>query len=198
MYKSVRFSLLCVAALAGLSACATTSSDYLMNGIDPVSAKAAGSAASKTASSNVDTANVDKSGAATELAADASAIDADAASETAVARKASDETCEQFYKNAKVYLRASQQSVQNQVALAQMGVMILATVATGGVGGLGISSATGQMLAQQVATTGVQLGGAYAINGINKKSGPIAKVLKTAETLGCKVEFTQKTAQKAP
>jgi len=105
-------------------------------------------------------------------------------------RTVDDPVCVNFYNNAKTYIAEANKPNQGKNFLTRLGLGILAGVATGGIANAGINSTVGQIAAAQTVSTAVSQGGHLALQGLNKKSGPGAKVVKVAEQLHCPINLT--------
>lgn len=104
-------------------------------------------------------------------------------------RAETDPVCVSFYENARTYITEANKPNPGGNFLKAVGISVLAGVATGGIASSGISSTVGQIAAQQATSTAIYQGSNMALQGMNKKSGPAAKVVKAAESLGCPVNF---------
>jgi len=105
-------------------------------------------------------------------------------------REETDPVCQSFYKNAQTYVAEANKPNPGKNFLTTLGISVLAGAATGGIASSGISSTVGQIAAQQAASTAIYQGGNLALQGLNKSSGPGAKVISAAEKLRCPVSLT--------
>lgn len=103
-------------------------------------------------------------------------------------RAATDPVCVNFYSNAKTYLAAANKPNQGKNMVTSLGLGILASVATGGMTGIG--SGIGQMAARQTVSAVVTQGGRMALKGMESNSGPGKNIVKVAEELQCPVSIT--------
>lgn len=104
-------------------------------------------------------------------------------------RAETDPVCVNFYKNAQTFAAASNKTNPGGQFFKNVGISVLAGVATGGIINSGINSTVGRIAAQQAASTAVYQGSNLAINGA-KKSGIQSKVSTAAEQISCPVNFT--------
>ncbi|MEP3891523.1 MAG: hypothetical protein ABJN69_13770 [Hellea sp.] len=105
-------------------------------------------------------------------------------------RAETDPVCVNFYKNAQTYVTEANKPNPGKNFLTTLGISVLAGVATGGIATSGINSTVGQIAAQQVASTAIFQGSHLALKGMNKNSGPGAKIASAAAELHCPVSFT--------
>jgi len=103
-------------------------------------------------------------------------------------RSETDPVCVNFYNNAQAYMVKANTPNRGKNMLTSLGIGILASVATGGIGGM--TSGIGQIAAQQTVSTAINQGGRLAINGMSDKSGPGKNIIKTATALSCPVNVT--------
>ena len=123
-----------------------------------------------------------------------SGIDRDALAQSsstsaAVARKAADPVCVQFYENAVTYSREARQPNQGAQILAASGLSVLASVATGGLLG-GLGAGVGGVAARQAASQLIFQGGGAAISGLNSGDKVDARIIEAAGEIGCPVQTT--------
>jgi len=113
-----------------------------------------------------------------------------AASPSVTTLSANDPTCQTFYANAVTFQQAASQPSAGGQILSRTALATLGSIASVGVGGLGIGSTVGQVAARTVAASTTQQAGALAIQGL-KNNGPARqKIQSAADQLGCPISFS--------
>lgn len=116
-------------------------------------------------------------------------IDSAALEKTAVpasGRLATDPVCTRFYQNTRDYLvKASKPNGMTQF-FTQVGVSVLAGVATQGLAS-GVGSGVGRVAIQSAAGSAIQSGSGIALRELSKNDSGDAKVIALAEQIGCPV-----------
>ena len=103
-------------------------------------------------------------------------------------RLATDPVCETFYANAQKFVSASQGPGSGQSFLASLGLNVLSSVAAVAVPTSGLGT-VGRVAARTATVSTVSQTGRLAVRGLNKASGPGAKIAIAAEELNCPVSF---------
>jgi len=101
-------------------------------------------------------------------------------------RGASDPVCVNFYKNAQQFIAEANKPNPGRNFLTNLGVSVLAGVATAGVVPSGLST-VGQMAASQAVSSTVSQGSGLVLQGMKQNSGATAKITEAAAEIGCPV-----------
>jgi len=101
-------------------------------------------------------------------------------------RTASDPVCVKFYQNTQTYLQKAANPSGVSQFLTQVGVGVLAGVATQGIGA-SIGSTAGRVAVQSAASSAIYSGSGLALRELSKNKAADAKIIALAEQIGCPV-----------